>query len=429
MTDNRICAERTKQPPRSVYVWNKANVTEIKSDILKVSEHLTNNTTNNTVEEVWTDIHKALTDTLKKNVPTKTLSNKYHQPWSNTMIKRLSRRKNRAWAKAKKTDSTKDWQRFDELQKETRRASRQAYNKYTSEMVEEGGNPKLYRFIKSKKTDSHGVSPLKDSGLTFSDPQQKANILNKQFCSVFTKENLETLPDLGESPHPTMPDIDVTLPGVTKLLKQLNPRKAAGPDGIPCRLLVMVAEELAPALTHLFNLSLETGEIPNAWRHALVQPVYKKGDRSSAANYRPISLTAVCCKLLEHVVRSGITNHLESNKILTNAQHGFRKQRSCESQLLLTINDFASTLDEGGQTDAILLDFSKAFDVVPHKRLLLKLHYYGIRGKTLAWVENFLSNRTQQVAVDGKLSNIGQVTSGVPQGSVLGPTLFLVFYK
>lgn len=159
--------------------------------------------------------------------------------------------------------------------------------------------------------------------------------------------------------------------GVQKLLANLNPQKAAGPDGIPGKLMKELAVELAPALTLLFTQSLSTGDIPADWKHAYVQPVFKKGDRSQAVNYRPISLTCICCKMLEHIVRSTITAHLDKNSIITDAQHGFRKKRSCETQLILTINDLASELDRGGQTDTILLDFSKAFDKVPHQRLLL----------------------------------------------------------
>jgi len=285
----------------------------------------------------------------------------------------------------------------------------------------------MWQFIKNKRCDATGVSALRKEGLTYSDAAAKANILNEQFCSVFTTEDMQNLPDLGESPYPDMPNIEVTVQGVHKLLRNLNPRKACGPDNIPCRLLVLAAQEIAPALTLLFSSSLQSGEIPDTWRHALIQPAFKKGDRSSAANYRPISLTSVCCKLLEHIVRSAITSHLDQHNILVDSQHGFRKGRSCETQLILTVDDLAAVLEESGQTDTILLDFSKAFDKVPHRRLLLKLHHTGIRGRTLEWMGSFLSDRTQQVLVEGQRSQIGKVTSGVPQGSVLGPTLFLVY--
>ena len=224
-----------------------------------------------------------------------------------------------------------------------------------------------------------------------------------------------------------MNEINITVKGVEKLLKNLNGKKAAGPDGIPCRLLQAVAKELAPALTTLFRTSLDKGITPLAWKHATVQPIYKKGDRSAPANYRPISLTCICCKLMEHVIRSEITKHLDQHNILSDAQHGFRKKRSCETQLLLTVDDLAKELDRAGQTDTVLLDFSKAFDVVPHQRLIMKLHYYGIRGNTLCWIQSFLADRTQRVAVEGELSDVGNVTSGVPQGSVLGPTLFSIY--
>jgi len=150
-------------------------------------------------------------------------------------------------------------------------------------------------------------------------------------------------------------------------------------------------------VTHLFQASIDQGKVPLSWKEALAVPVLKKGNRSSAANYRPISLTSILCMLCEHIVNSTVSNHLDVNDILTNAQHGFRKKQSCETQLLLTVSDLAKGLDDKSQTDMILLDFSKAFDKVPRQRLLLKVSHCGIAGTVLAWIEDFLHRRTQKV--------------------------------
>ena len=235
------------------------------------------------------------------------------------------------------------------------------------------------------------------------------------------------MPIMVENDYPDMPEVEITLQGVVGLLQKLKPFKACGPDQIPNRILKEVAEEITPALLLLYQSSFRQSKLPIEWKHAYVIPIFKEGDHSTASNYRPVSLTCACCKMLERIMYSSIMVHLDRHKILSEFQHGFRKQRSCETQLLLTIHDFTTSLEEGEQLDVVVLDFSKAFDKVPHKHLCMKLEHYGIRGSTLLWLENFLSDRTQQVILDGYHSNILPVTSGVPQGTVLASLLFLCY--
>ena len=159
------------------------------------------------------------------------------------------------------------------------------------------------------------------------------------------------------------------------------------------------SNEISPILALIFNESFAWGDVPDEWRQANVSPVFKKGEKVDAANYRPVSLTCICCKTLEHILVSYINKHLALDSILVDCQHGFRSQRSCETQLVQFVHDIISNLDGTvnrghKQTDLIIMDFAKAFDKVSHRRLLHKLDYYGIRGSTHKWINSWLSGRT-----------------------------------
>ena len=420
--------------PRTIYRYDRVDMDGVKRDTQMFRDcYLNGNQSQRSVNENYDLIKKHLSQILVNNVPSKRISGRHTNPWVTDKIRRLINQRRNMYNKIKSQgEKPRENKKYLDFDKFVKNSIDEGYVDFINKMFDTNVDPlesrkRFYKFCKAQRTDQFGIPPLKNENEIVTESIEKANLLNNHLSNAFTRENLSNIPNKGNSPYPKMPNFTITTNGVAKLLSSLNPSKATGPDCIPGRLLKLLSEEIAPVIASFFQQSLKTGTVPDDFRKAIVTPIFKKGRRCDPGNYRPISLTCILCKCLEHIVTRNVMTHLESNGILSNLQHGFRTHRSCETQLLLTTFDFAKALNQKKQTDAILLDFTKAFDRVAHQRLLHKLAYYGVTGHSLAWIKSFLSERKQSVVLDGVASAEIDVLSGVPQGTVLGPVLFLCF--
>ena len=303
-------------------------------------------------------------------------------------------------------------------------------NELRQKAVDISAAPKrFWRYVNRFRKRESDIPTLSVGNMLYSNSYEKAEALGKAFSDVFVRE----LPMTGAPMFPitrvtsSISDMVFTNNGVRALLEKIDESKAEGPDGLSSKVLKHCATELAPMVATLFNASLASGVVPKEWRVARVIPVPKKGASCDPLDYRPISLTSVLCKQFEHVLVRHLFHYLDEYDLLITNQHGFRRGRSCETALVSTFQKWADPLDQNRTIDALLLDFSKAFDRVPHMRLLYKLEMLGITGNVLTWIKEFLSMRTFAVNVDNALSTYRVVASGVPQGTILGPVLFLCF--
>ncbi|XP_072018627.1 uncharacterized protein [Amphiura filiformis] len=395
--------QTNKKKPRTVHIYKKANLKGIEEDLQDFSDNFHSSTEKKTCSDNWECFKEALQDAMNKYIPTKRLSGRWNLPWMNNNIKHLMKKRRRRYDAWKKFGDRNDLADYKNLKQEVETALKHAHDEYIEGVFEEDtGNPakKLWSYVKSLKIDKIGIPPLLYKNRLVSQPKQKAEALSEQYRSVFTSESTSHLPSKGPSKHATMPDIEITTNGIEKLLTALNPKKAVGPDQVSTWMLKTFASTLAPILKEIFNQSLRTGDVPADWKLANISAIFKKGERNDPANYRPVSLTSVTCKLMEHVLASSIRGYLDDNNILSTSQHGFRKKHSCETQLLGTVEDLTRSLDNREQMDCLILDFSKAFDAVPHQRLLYKLNWYGIRGQTHTWIRNWLTSRKQTVVIE-----------------------------
>ena len=384
---------------------------------------------NKDVEGSWQLIKGVIDEAVEKCVPWKKIRAGNPPKWMCNELKRLIGKKKRAWKKWKKSKKEEDRKEYKSLEKKTKKTIRNRKNAVEKRVAREAkSNPKLFFwYVNSSKQVRTKIGPLKDDdGNMIADAKRQAEILNCYFASVFTQSTTEVPTKTRYDGTKRLSDIDLNKEKVLGMLGKLKRRSAPGPDGITNEVLVQLNEELAEPLAILYRKSLDESKLPTDWKQSHVSPIFKNGARTEPGNYRPVNLTSNPCKGMEKMVNGELSEHLENN-VLSNAQYGFRKGRSCQSNLIDFLETTTKWIDDGRAFDVLYLDFSKAFDKVCHKRLMVKLEAAGIEGKLLDWIKEWLAGRKQRVVVDGETSGWADVLSSVPQGTVLGGTLFNLY--
>ena len=413
---------KNKVKNRKIFNYKKANWQNLNDDLKSVrwDQYL-----NYDPEIGWRRFKEILNHLMKKHIPTITLKNKFQPPWFDCDTHHLCLKKERLRAKFKETGRAEDYKKFSECRKNFKNLVKEKM----AANFDDHDDPaliskKFWSHVKSMSGSSRIPGTVNYKNRFRNNPKDQTEIFNQFFEEQFSESSEYNINI--DFANDGMNDIDFSMRRIRQILKKINVNKSPGPDGIHGNVLKNCRESIAYPLSKIFRMSYNIGQIPAEWKLANVVPVHKKGPKSCVENYRPISLTSLVMKVFEKIVKDELMTKCR-HKLNTN-QHGFMPRKSCTTQMLTFVDSLSLSINDNIRTDVIYFDFAKAFDSVNHDIILKKLkHQFDIDGTLLKFIKNYLKDRKQCVVIGGAQSESKNVRSGVPQGSIIGPLLFVLF--
>ena len=432
-----LCVKKPESYKRVIRKYSEENLSQLQTNLSDVPWHVLfhSDLDCNELVNIYTHVVQSEIDTCIP--PKEVLIRPRDKPGMNTYVKKLFRKCHRYHRIAQRTKNQVDIENHRVARKAAKAAWKHAKDEHVKRLYSKMTNPvqcqkNYWKFMKTiVGVKQMSIPTLICDGLNYTSSVDKCELLNSFFVDQ-TKLNCTSepkLPVLTMKTDDYLSHIEVSESEVIRILKSLNISKASGLDNISNLILKNNADILAKPITYIANKSLTSGVFPSDWKQAIVTPVFKNGDRQDYRNYRPISLLSCTSKVLERVVYNNLYEHCVKNNLLSHRNSGFKKNDGVVNRLLHIVNKIYRGLDDEKEIAMAFLDISKAFDRVWHTGLLFKLKSFGVSGNILNWFKSYLGNRSQKVVINGVSSSLDKLFAGVPQGSILGPLLFLIFVQ